>query len=119
MQEELFKEARYKLEKNQSVVNSNILVHEEKIESMAKGMAELYISSKEYLGEFYDQVITVYRILCAPEEFLFAKYFSNKENATSTYRQLAKMLHPDKNRHHLSSEAFLKVSNLFSSANTN
>mmetsp|Transcript_19015 Transcript_19015/g.19005 ORF Transcript_19015/g.19005 Transcript_19015/m.19005 type:complete len:86 (+) Transcript_19015:331-588(+) len=79
-------------------------------------MAIMYMTSEKYNGECtYDQTFSVYKILNASEEFIKVKYLSEekKEQLASTFRQLARVLHPDKNKHPLAREAFLKVSNTY------
>mmetsp|Transcript_20326 Transcript_20326/g.20331 ORF Transcript_20326/g.20331 Transcript_20326/m.20331 type:complete len:183 (-) Transcript_20326:86-634(-) len=121
LQEELFKEARKQLERNMDIEHAKALKNEDQIENDAKTMTDMFIANSHFSGDCsYEQVLTVYKVLCAPEDYVYAKYFSKslgKENASSAYRQLAKLLHPDKNKHPLAGEAFLKVCNVFSTVN--
>mmetsp|Transcript_20327 Transcript_20327/g.20333 ORF Transcript_20327/g.20333 Transcript_20327/m.20333 type:complete len:181 (-) Transcript_20327:86-628(-) len=119
LQEELFKEARQQMERNLDMEYAKSLVMEEQIENDARIMTEMFMSS-HYGDCSYEQALAIYKILCAPENYVYAKYFSKnlgEGNANSAYRQLAKLLHPDKNKHPLAGEAFLKVCNVFSTVN--
>ena len=68
-----------------------------------------------------EQVYCVYKIICASESFIKAKYFGkrSKDQATACYRQLARNLHPDKNKHPFSAEAFLKISSIYATTMAN
>ena len=69
----------------------------------------------------YVQAFNVYKVLCSADEFLTAKYFNedfSREQVTLSFRQLAKALHPDKNRHPQANDAFLKVMRVYTAVMT-
>jgi len=117
MQEKLFAEARMLLEKEIENQYHCSLSTEEDIEKSAKIMTDEFISNSCATESTYEQILDVYKILCASDELIFAKYFAKsfgRDHAASCYRRLAIRLHPDKNKHPLANEAFLKVCNIFS-----
>ena len=86
------------------------------IEVIAEEMARRYLENvlaKDPVT--IEQIYCVYKIMYASESSIRNKYFRNrsKDEATSSYRQLARMLHPDKNKHTMSPEAFLKISSIY------
>ena len=114
-QEQLFAEARQKMNVE---VDLSVLETEKEVESIAEDMAKRYIENA-LLSDVRacEQVACVYHVICASETFIKAKYFGRKtkDQATSTFRQLARSLHPDKNCHPYAAEAFLKISGVYAS----
>lgn len=116
LQEQLFSEAKLKLQSNTDDRRTDILAAEPFVDKRASDMTSMFMTSPKYLGDCsYEQIFCVYKILSASHEFIRTKYFSqeSKEQVASFYRQLARILHPDKNRHPIAGEAFLKISEIY------
>lgn len=65
----------------------------------------------------FEQAIAVYKVLEIDENRVkFILSGMNADSKKSGYKKLAVALHPDKNRHPLSKEAFQKASELFNSS---
>mmetsp|Transcript_22508 Transcript_22508/g.40550 ORF Transcript_22508/g.40550 Transcript_22508/m.40550 type:complete len:346 (+) Transcript_22508:48-1085(+) len=109
VQQKLFEEARRKLFPAASVQMS-----EQQIDSVALTSAqENFTQNSEFSLE---QAFIVHKVRCCSKEFLQLKYFSPllpRDETARIYRQLAKLLHPDKNKHPLANEAFLKVTQVY------
>ncbi|OMJ81457.1 hypothetical protein SteCoe_18074 [Stentor coeruleus] len=119
IQEKLFAEARQEM-KNENTRQA--AESEQEVEYMAEAMAKRYIEStliKDIVA--IEQVTCLYKIICASENFIKAKYFSkpSKDQVTAAYRQLARILHPDKNKHPLAADAFLKISSIYAATMAN
>ncbi|OMJ92361.1 hypothetical protein SteCoe_4914 [Stentor coeruleus] len=119
VQERLFAEARQMMKAENDLQNAE---SEHEVELMAEEMARRYIESaliKDVVAS--EQVICVYKVICASENFIKAKYFNTKtrDQATASYRKLARSLHPDKNKHPFAAEAFLKVSSIYAATMAN
>lgn len=115
VQEQLFAEARKKLSVESDL---SVLETEKEVELIAEDMAKRYLESASITDErVCEQVACTYQVICASETFIKAKYFGRKtkDQATTTFRQLARNLHPDKNCHPYSTEAFLKISGVYAS----
>lgn len=115
VQEQLFAEARQKLFVEPDLT---ILDSEKEVELMAEDMAKRYLENAEVNDErAIEQATCLYQVICASDSYIKAKYFlrKTKDQATATFRQLARNLHPDKNSHPYSSEAFLKISSIYAS----
>ena len=118
-QEKLFAEARQKM---QVETELSIAESERKVEAMADEMAKRYLENPLVKDQATtEQVYCVYKIICASESFIRGKYFGkrSKDQATTCYRQLARNLHPDKNKHPFSAEAFLKISSIYATTMAN
>lgn len=65
----------------------------------------------------YEQALAVYKVLeVDANRVKFILSGMNTDSRKSGYKKLAMTLHPDKNRHPLSKEAFQKASELFNSS---
>ena len=115
LQEQLFQEARQKMEALNLLHNAAVLQNESDIEQSAKDMTRRFLSSSSEVWSF-EQVHFVYKVLCSSEEFLKVKYFpesSGRDVVNKNYRKLARALHPDKNKHPFSGEAFQRLSSAY------
>jgi len=76
------------------------------------------MSSKDFTGQCqYPQILQVYKILVMPEEILKSYMMNLKGEALkSEFRRLAKLIHPDKNRHPNAGAAFQKIHKLYEQA---
>jgi len=81
------------------------------IESLAKKYTTEFMSRKEFSGDItYHQILQVYKIVIMPEEILQSYMFNlNADTLRSEFRRMAKMIHPDKNKHPQAGNAFQKV----------
>jgi len=81
------------------------------IESLAKKYTISFMSQKEFGGNIhYQQILQVYKIMIMPEEVLQTYMFSlNAEALRSEFRRMAKIIHPDKNKHPQAGNAFQKI----------
>jgi len=71
--------------------------------------------SKEYRGECdYQQILQVYKIIIMPNDIL-QTYMLNlsAEGLKAEFRRLAKIIHPDKNKHPQSVVAFQKIHKIY------
>jgi len=85
------------------------------IETLAKKYTSEFMSSKDFSGQCeYQQILQVYKILIMPEEIL-KTYMMNLTNEAlkGEFRRLAKLIHPDKNKHPKSGLAFQKIHHLY------
>jgi flagellar biosynthesis GTPase FlhF len=81
----------------------------------AKRKMEKEMSSSEFHGECnHVEIFNVYKILYMPLNLLIKTLtMIDRSQLSSQYRQLALLLHPDKNKHKLANEAFLKLSQAY------
>jgi len=81
------------------------------IEKLAQKYALEFMSRKEFIGDMsYQQILQVYKILIMPEEILQNYMFSlGSDMLKSEFRRIAKIIHPDKNKHPQAGTAFQKV----------
>lgn len=83
------------------------------IDSSAQRLAEGFLEDNKDCT--MEQAIYVYKILICPEDFIKGFYFGgSSSDIKKSYRELAKILHPDKNLHPRSKEAFLKLQQVYS-----
>jgi len=85
------------------------------IETLAKKYTSEFMSSKDFVGQCeYQQILQVYKILIMPEEIL-KSYMLNltTEGLKAEFRRLAKLIHPDKNKHPKAGLAFQKIHRLY------
>lgn len=77
----------------------------------AKVKMEKDMSSEDFKGEAtHIEIYNVYKVLYMPFDVLVKTLcMIEKSQVSSYYRQLALLLHPDKNKHQLSNEAFKKL----------
>jgi len=89
---------------------------EEQMNELARKMATKFTSEAGLKGSCtYEESFIVYKILLSSEYNLLQHLLNApKHIATSTYRKLALLLHPDKNKHPQANEAFQKLTDLFS-----
>ena len=86
---------------------------ENELDALARELTSRFLQSRQFRRECsYEEAFLIYKILHSQEQFLRCRYFSGN-NAASIYRQIARLLHPDKNKHPLAKEAFFKVSSIF------
>lgn len=81
------------------------------IESLAKKYTIKFMEQKEFAGELnYQQILQVYKISIMPEEVL-QTYMSNLtiDTLKAEFRRMAKIIHPDKNKHPQAGNAFQKI----------
>jgi len=81
------------------------------IEKLAQKYSLEFMSRKEFIGDMsYQQILQVYKILIMPEEILQNYMFSlGGDTLKSEFRRIAKIIHPDKNKHPQAGTAFQKV----------
>jgi hypothetical protein len=81
------------------------------IEKLAQKYTIEFMSRKEFIGDMsYQQILQVYKILIMPEEILQNYMFSlGADNLKSEFRRIAKIIHPDKNKHPQAGTAFQKI----------
>lgn len=81
------------------------------IESLAKKYTISFMSQKEFAGNIhYQQILQVYKIMIMPEEILQTYMLSlNADTLRSEFRRMAKIIHPDKNKHPQAGNAFQKI----------
>lgn len=123
-QQKLFEESQRYMEQQQSqrdmaFSNQQEAIYFEKLVAQvcqhAKKKMEKEMSSKDFKGEMtHTEIYNVYKILYMPDKVLL-KTFSlvGKAQLNSYYRQLALLIHPDKNHHKYSQDAFTKLTNAF------
>jgi len=80
-------------------------------ESLAKKYTIQFMSQKDFNGDInYQQILQVYKILIMPEQVLQTYMFNlNGEALRAEFRRMAKIIHPDKNKHPQAGNAFQKV----------
>lgn len=81
------------------------------IEMLAKKYTISFMSQKEFTGQCnYQQILQVYKILIMPEEVFQSYMFTlNADTLRSEFRRIAKIIHPDKNKHPQAGNAFQKI----------
>lgn len=81
------------------------------IETLAKKYTINFMSQKEFDGSIHhQQILQVYKIMIMPEEILQTYMFSlNADTLRSEFRRMAKIIHPDKNKHPQAGNAFQKI----------
>jgi len=81
------------------------------IESLAKKYTLEFMSQKTFTGEInFQQILQVYKIMIMPEEILQTYMFNlNADTLRSEFRRMAKIIHPDKNKHPQAGNAFQKI----------
>ena len=93
------------------------------IEKLAQKYSLEFMSRKEFAGELsYQQILQVYKILIMPEEilqnYMYTLILTNLTNdrfslsadmLKAEFRRIAKIIHPDKNKHPQAGNAFQKV----------
>lgn len=87
-------------------------------ETLAKKNTSEFMSSKEFCGQCdYQQILQVYKILIMPEEIL-KNYMLNltHDALKGEFRRLAKLIHPDKNKHPKAGAAFQKIHRIYEAA---
>jgi len=88
------------------------------IETLAKKYTSEFMSTKDFCGQCeYQQILQVYKILIMPEEIL-KNYMLNLSNEAlkGEFRRLAKLIHPDKNKHPKAGAAFQKIHRTYEAA---
>jgi len=85
---------------------------------LAKKYTTEFMSSKDFADQCqYPQILQVYKILVMPEEILKSYMFNLKAEALkSEFRRLARLIHPDKNKHPKAGSAFQKIHKLYEQA---
>jgi len=81
------------------------------IETLAKKHSAEFMASKEFKNDVeYTQILQVYKILIMPEQVLqFYMFNLNIDALKSEFRRMAKIIHPDKNKHPKAGAAFQKI----------
>jgi len=122
-QRKLFEEARRKAMENILThgmpLDENILAFFQKIdlevEKLAKEEATKFMSQEDASRNVtFQQTLQVYKVLIMPEDVLQKYMMSlNSETLKSEFRRMAKLLHPDKNKHPRAGNAFQKVHKVY------
>lgn len=119
-QRKLFEEAQAQMEREQQRKEQNFATVQEamyfeytvqQICKFAQSKMERYMGSPTFRGQATQtEVYNVYKILYMPTDVL-CKSLMNVERGqlNSYYRQLALVLHPDKNKHENATDAFTKL----------
>lgn len=83
--------------------------------SYAKQKMERYMSNPSFTGNCsHIEIFNVYKILYMPMELLVKTLgMIERSQLNSQYRKLALILHPDKNRHEQSNDAFKKLNQAY------
>jgi hypothetical protein len=78
------------------------------IQKLAEKHTGEFMSQKDFAGDIsYQQILQVYKILIMPEQILQNYMMSlNAEMLKNEFRRIAKIIHPDKNRHPKAGGAF-------------
>jgi len=81
------------------------------IETLAKKYSSEFMAQKEFKGDVeYNQILQVYKIMIMPEQVLQSYMFNlNGDSLRSEFRRMAKIIHPDKNKHPQAGTAFQKI----------
>lgn len=119
-QQRLFEESQKYMQQQQQRKSMSFATHEEEVYfetamkqvcSYAKKKMEKDMSSENFRGEAtHIEIYNVYKILYMPFDVLVKTLcMIDRSQLSSHYRQLALLLHPDKNKHKLSNDAFLKL----------
>lgn len=122
-QKKLFEEARQKAMENitcqGTYTEENVLAYFQKIdlevENLAKEDANKFMSHKdETINVSYYQTVQVYKVLIMPE-YVLEKYMMslNSEVLKCEFRRMAKLIHPDKNKHPNAGQAFQKIHKVY------
>jgi len=121
-QKRLFEEARKKVMENilnQGMSEEDILSYFQKVDAEIEGLAKeataKFMSEQETCQNIsYQQALQVAKIMLMPEHIL-QNYMSSlsPEILKSEYRRLAKIIHPDKNRHPDAGDAFKKIHKVY------
>jgi hypothetical protein len=121
-QKKLFEEARRKAMNNignQQMSEEDILAYFQKVDSEVEALAKKntleFMSKKEICKNItYQQALQVYKILIMPEDVL-QKYMMNlsPDILRSEFRRIAKIIHPDKNKHPNAKSAFQKIHKVY------
>ena len=121
-QREMFNEAQnYSILESRSEATLGPSTFEDLFNSIlaiAKAKAQNFVSLNSSETCSYEQALSVYKIIELDENR--AKFIIDRMSDSSKkqgYKRFAIALHPDKNRHPLSKEAFQKASELFNSSN--
>lgn len=122
-QQRLFEESQKYIQQQES--RSSTFQHQQEydyynsimtqVSAYAKEKMERYMSLDKFKGECtHVEVFNVYKIIYMPEEILVkALWMVDQSQLKSYYRKLALILHPDKNKHELSSDAFKKLTHAY------
>lgn len=88
------------------------------IETLAKKYTVEFMSQKDFTGNVtYQQSLQVYKIVIMPDEILQSYMFNlNSDTLRSEFRRMAKIIHPDKNKHPQAASAFQKVYRVYEAA---
>lgn len=119
IQEELFEEAKRKVQQEVALLSGAVLAGEVEVNKLARGLADrfFYVDSPQCS---YDEAFAVYKVLYSSEQFLQMRYLGHhvpQQKRGSVFRAMAKVLHPDKNRHPLAGDAFSKLAKAFQVVN--
>lgn len=123
-QQRIFQESYQEVAKEQQVKNSHFRSQKEaqyyehimkEVCIWAKRKMETEMSSSNFKGEStHIEIYNVYKIMYMPIEILIKTlWMIEKSLLSSHYRQLALILHPDKNKHSYANEAFLKLTKAY------
>ena len=76
-------------------------------------MTKEYLSSPSHTTKETDmkKVFLIYKFANTPNEMLqsYIEQIDDRHQAHSYFKKIARMVHPDKNKHHLANEVFVKV----------
>ena len=101
------------------------------IETLAKKYTVEFMSQKDFTGNVtYQQSLQVYKIIIMPDEILQSymyfislnqnsyptRFNLNSDTLRSEFRRMAKIIHPDKNKHPQAANAFKKVYGVYEAA---
>lgn len=103
---------------SQSSVIQYFIKMEQEIDRIAKKKTSEFMKSQLYKGDITpEQILQVYKINAMPEEIL-KSYMLNlsPECLRAEFKRLAKMIHPDKNKHPEAGSAFQRVHKVYESA---
>lgn len=75
-------------------------------------MAREYLASESAVQMPEDKVFLVYKFLETPEAMIMQGILAmgDQVQARAYFKKIARMVHPDKNRHPLANEVFYKIS---------
>lgn len=88
------------------------------LETLAKKYTVEFMSHKAFSGDMtYQQILQVYKIMIMPEEILQTYMFNlTAETLRPEFRRMAKIIHPDKNKHPNAGNAFQKIYKVYEAA---
>eukprot|EP00331_Platyophrya_macrostoma_P015690 CAMPEP_0176467396 /NCGR_PEP_ID=MMETSP0127-20121128/38440_1 /TAXON_ID=938130 /ORGANISM="Platyophrya macrostoma, Strain WH" /LENGTH=458 /DNA_ID=CAMNT_0017860701 /DNA_START=87 /DNA_END=1464 /DNA_ORIENTATION=+ len=91
---------------------------EAEIEKSAKQKTSDFMASQEFQDNCtQDQILQVYKIIVMPEDILQLYMFNlSLECLRAEYKRLAKVIHPDKNKHPEAGNAFQRIHRMYESA---